>query len=188
MNIFIDTTNDDFYISLFSDDFVVYDYTHLVGYKKKVDLIADQFENILKRNNLEIDQINCFYTNIGPGYFTGARSSLVFLKTLSVALNKPLFWITTFDFLMFQNDQEKLYVDAQGQKVFEFDTEKFWATKDYLSSVEIKDYSDDITLNKIDYRAITQHFNFLKDKFKNAKNVLEIDALYIKQPQIGVRK
>ncbi|WP_036430533.1 hypothetical protein [Mycoplasmopsis felis] len=182
-NIYLDTTNTDFALFLFNEKYEVLDKIIYKDLKKKVDIIPTEFENFLKRNNLKIEIIKGLYTNIGPGFFTGVRAGFVFLRTLSL-LNEIDFYITrTFEILSKQIKDNKIYLNAQGQKLYEFDLLKHKKTNHYENSITIID-CDDKKLSQINFEDMTNNFSLYKDIFVKVKP-LEIEPLYIKKPQIG---
>ncbi|UWV93494.1 hypothetical protein NW062_06150 [Mycoplasmopsis cynos] len=61
MNIFLDTATTDFVLILFTNEFKVIDYVHYKNYKKKVELIVDEFKYILQKNNINIGDIKAFH-------------------------------------------------------------------------------------------------------------------------------
>ncbi|MCU9939638.1 hypothetical protein NW739_02450 [Mycoplasmopsis felis] len=63
-NIYLDTTNTDFALFLFNENFEILDKVIYKDLKKKVDIIPTEFENLLKRNNIKIELIKGLYTNI----------------------------------------------------------------------------------------------------------------------------
>ncbi|MBN4084599.1 hypothetical protein [Mycoplasma sp. CSL10166] len=182
MNIFLDTSSTDFVIFLFDNNFNVVDSIILEGYKKKVDLIVDQYKKILSRNNLTNKKIDAYYTNVGPGFFTGVRSSLVFLRTMAMLENKNLFYTNSFSILEIQNPNQKdFFIDAQGKKMYFYN--KLDLNKEIKTSIKILD-DNGKQKSKINYFEMKLNFVNYKDIFKT-KNLLEIEPLYIKMPQIG---
>ncbi|QKT05229.1 hypothetical protein [Mycoplasma sp. OR1901] len=185
MNIFLDTSSTDFVLFLFNDEFKVLDSIILQGYKKKVDLIVDQYKDLLQRNNLTNSDINAYYTNLGPGFFTGVRSSLVFLRTMCMLENKKLFYTNTFFILQTQNpNQNTFFIDAQGQKRYFYDKNN--ASENIKESIEVV-VSGDEQITKIDYFEMKDNFVSYKNIFET-DDLLEIEPLYIKMPQIGELK
>ncbi|MFV8480470.1 tRNA (adenosine(37)-N6)-threonylcarbamoyltransferase complex dimerization subunit type 1 TsaB [Mycoplasma sp. AA7A] len=185
MNVYLDTSSEDFVLVLFNQEFKVLDFILLEGYKKKVQLITDQFAILLERNNLSIQQLDGLYTNIGPGFFTGIRSSLVFFRTLALLNNIAMYVTTSMDILHFQHPHSNfLWSDAQGNKLYQYN---------YV--VDSKDYHDKITvvenngqeLTKINFVRMINDFETYRKIFIS-QETMTIEPLYIKQPQIGGQK
>lgn len=60
------------------------------------DQVKDQLESLLKRNHLQLNQIQKLYVFTGPGAFTSLRMSVSFILGLSKALNIPLKGIPSY--------------------------------------------------------------------------------------------
>ncbi|WP_416738586.1 tRNA (adenosine(37)-N6)-threonylcarbamoyltransferase complex dimerization subunit type 1 TsaB [Mycoplasma sp. 005V] len=185
MNVYLDTSSEDFVLVLFDQEFKVLDFILLEGYKKKVQLITEQFALLLERNHLEIQQLTGLYTNVGPGFFTGIRSSLVFFRTLALLNNIPMYRTTSMDILQIQHPHTAiLYSDAQGNKLYQ-----------YNYNIDSNNFHDKITvvennnqeLTKINFVRMINDFSLYQSIF-SFQETIEIEALYIKQPQIGGQK
>ncbi|WBP84030.1 hypothetical protein [Mycoplasmopsis edwardii] len=183
MNIFLDTSSSDFLLILFDHDFNIIDYTLIRKHKKKVDLIISEFKNILEKNNIKTIDINGFYTNLGPGYFTGVRSSLIYLRTIAMLQNQEFYTTNTFELVnIIKNDSNDFYLDAQGSKVYRLSYTDF--TKgDYLNKVQIIDKENELI--EYDFEKLIKNFFKTKSIFKKENNLINIQPFYIKKPQIG---
>ncbi|QNM93947.1 hypothetical protein H9M94_01590 [Mycoplasma sp. Pen4] len=187
MNLYLDTSYEDFVLVLFDNNFKVVDYILLQGYKKKVNLITAEFSKILDKNNLDIDKLGSLYTNIGPGFFTGVRSSLVFLRTIALVNHNKMFITTTLDLLRQQYpSNSKFHTDAQGKKIYEYNLDIF-DENNYAEAIKVIHASDEIALDKVDYQEVINNFANYKNCFIEMPS-MEIEPLYIKEPQIGGQK
>ncbi|MHA3838995.1 tRNA (adenosine(37)-N6)-threonylcarbamoyltransferase complex dimerization subunit type 1 TsaB [Mycoplasma sp. HF14] len=185
MNIYLDTSSEDFILVLFNQEFEVLDFILLHGYKKKVELITNQFQLLLERNKIQIQDLSGLYTNIGPGFFTGIRSSLVFFRTISLLNKIPMYITTSMDILHKQHPHtDFLYTDAQGNKLYEYNFTI--GTNDYHKKIQVVEkHLQEVT--KINFERMINEFILYKDIFKFSET-MEIEPLYIKQPQIGGQK
>lgn len=187
MKAYLDTATEDFYVAIFDTNNSLIDQIYLQNYRKKVSLIPEQFNELLKRNSIKIDQISEFITNIGPGFFTGVRSGMVFFRTISMQLNKQFSTISTFEILHEQNpDSNILYLDAQGNKIYRFDS-RHYGQVNIKDLIDVIDNPSNITLNKIDFDHLSKNFNNYV-KYFNQQKAIEQEVLYIKKPQIGEKK
>lgn len=180
MNIYLDTATEDFVLFLFNDKFEIIDKIILKGYRKKVELITNEYYNILTRNNLQTVDLAAFYTNIGPGFFTGVRSSLVFFRTIAMVLNKKIFYCNTFAILEKQTNDEDLFLDAQGNKQYFYKR----SSSSIANEKTIKVIDAAKQSHKIDFEQMAANFPSYKDIFQTDE-LLKIEPLYIKKPQIG---
>lgn len=188
MNVFLDTTSKDFLLVLFDNNYKVIWKSYYENEVKKVNLIVNEFQKMLQENNLQVSQIQKLYTNVGPGYFTGVRSAIVLLKTLALSLNIDFYIANTFDLLMIQNKTRKTFkVDAQGNKIYFFSKNKFLETGDILKSVTVKYLSKNTKLDFLNYLDMANNLKKYIPSFKKT-NPNDVNALYIKDPQIGNKK
>lgn len=188
MYIFLDTATEDFLLLLINNKDEIMDKYHYKGYKKKVNLIADTFSIMIKNNNIDVKDLTAFYINIGPGFFTGIRSSLVFVRTICLITQKPIFTTTTFEIMNVKNEnKEDLTLDAQGGKIFYFFYQKYCETGELEKSIDV--IQSDILPMKLSHDDLIQNWKKYKYSiFKSYTDVMEITPLYIKLPQIGNRK
>lgn len=187
MKVYLDTATEDFFVALFDDNYSLVDKIHLENYRKKVSLIPEQFSELLNRNSLQISQINQFITNIGPGFFTGVRSGMVFFRTISLQLNKSFSTISTFEILHEQNKEMKfIYLDAQGDKLYKFNSESY-GQENIKALIEVVEKAENINISKINFEQLSNNFGNYKKYFNN-QEPLKQEVLYIKKPQIGVKK
>ncbi|MFV8479278.1 tRNA (adenosine(37)-N6)-threonylcarbamoyltransferase complex dimerization subunit type 1 TsaB [Mycoplasma sp. VS428] len=185
MNVYLDTSSEDFVLVLFNQEFEVLDFILLEGYKKKVQLITDQFAILLERNNLSIQQLEGLYTNIGPGFFTGIRSSLVFFRTLALLNNIKMYVTTSMDILRVQHPHSNyLWSDAQGNKLYQYNYEI--DSNNYHDRINVVENNGQ-ELTKINFVRMINDFETYAKVFK-FQETMSIEPLYIKQPQIGGQK
>ena len=85
--IVVDISTKDLFIALLKDNKCI-DYVIKRGLIKKTDELPKSFSYIIKKNNIDIKNINDYYTTNGPGSFTGSRSGYIFLKTICMINNK----------------------------------------------------------------------------------------------------
>lgn len=184
MNLFLDTATEDFCLILFDDNFNVIDNVFITDQKKKVDLIISSTEQILAKNSLKIQDIKGLYTNIGPGFFTGIRSSFIYFRTIALMLKTHFFVTNSFALLQKQfSDASELYLDAQGKKMYFLKPSQNINSIDVFDSIKVVDL-DLSKLQKIDFQKLTQNFAFYKDCFKET-DPMSVEPQYVKKPQIG---
>lgn len=59
--------------------------------------LVPMIEEILKKSNISLKQIDGFAVGIGPGSFTGLRVGVTTMKTLAFAVDKPIVGISSLD-------------------------------------------------------------------------------------------
>lgn len=76
------------------------------GQTIKAEFLLEYLDELLKENNLTLQNISRIGIAIGPGAFTGLRLSLVSAKTLALELNIPLVPVSTLEALAAQYQSE----------------------------------------------------------------------------------
>ncbi|WP_029512646.1 tRNA (adenosine(37)-N6)-threonylcarbamoyltransferase complex dimerization subunit type 1 TsaB [Mycoplasmopsis iners] len=184
MKLYLDTADNDFVLALFDKNYKFIDKIVLSQEQKKVELIDKYIRNLLNKNNYKIDQIDEYYVNIGPGSFTGVRISLVYLRTLALYLQKPIFTISTMQILHNQYpDKAKLEIKSGGNKVYS------WLANDTFSPEQIKiEVNENPNLLNVDYDLMINNFAQYINLFKSYDDLMDIEPYYLKMPQIGTKK
>lgn len=77
----------------------------------QAELLVPMAKEILERNGLGFSDVDAIVTPLGPGTFTGLRIGLAAAKSFALALDIPVFGISTLQALALQ------YVEAQGGSV-----------------------------------------------------------------------
>lgn len=178
MKIYLDTANEDFYLLVMNDKNEKIYSKHLPDYTKKVSLIPEYF----KKSKINLNDVKSFYLNLGPGFFTGVRIGLVFVRTIALLTNANIYTTSTFEILKLQNPESKSFsLSSGGQKIFEYKNLGEFS----LSKITIKEGK---TTNKINYQDIENNFSSYGIIFKLEKDIMNIEPYYIKMPQIGNKK
>ena len=89
ISLFIDTALSYIRIALFKDDKLI-DSINEKCEKNMSALFDSKVEELFKRNNLELTEVNKIYTVTGPGSFTGIRVGMTFSKVLAMALKEKI--------------------------------------------------------------------------------------------------
>ena len=89
ISLFIDTALSYIRIAIFKDDKLI-DSINEKCEKNMSALFDSKVEELFKRNNLELTEVNKIYTVTGPGSFTGIRVGMTFSKVLAMALNQKI--------------------------------------------------------------------------------------------------
>ena len=116
----VDTSTSNVTISILSDNKVV------CNYIKKIDSdmsskILPIIDNLLKDNQLRLEQIDKIFVVNGPGSFTGVRIGITICKTIAWALKKDIITLSSLE-LMATTKTEKKYlvpmIDARRGNAF----------------------------------------------------------------------
>ena len=167
--------------------------------KKQSEILVSSLKKVLSDNKLNYDDINIFSTIIGPGNFTGIKTSLAVLKALQITTNKKIITTDVFEIISYNiNNYDIIILDMGTVKYYIKD-------KDNYCTIYKKDIENFLNDNK-NMRVLTNDLNIKEDRviyskytnekwfelvnFKAKNNIFtdEIKPLYIEDASITKRK
>ena len=98
INLFIDASRSTLSIALVDDSGLI-DSIETSSHGKHSNYLMGSLDNIFKKNNLNVNDVDNIVVTNGPGSFTGIRVGVTVAKTLAWTLSKKLYEITTLDAL-----------------------------------------------------------------------------------------
>lgn len=93
----IDTSSNLLYVGLIDDS--KKDFITRVGKNDNAAYLVDHIDQLLKKNNLTINDIETIIVGVGPGSYTGARVGVVVAKTLAYSKGIELKQISSLNLL-----------------------------------------------------------------------------------------
>ena len=87
-------------VALFKDDVLLGEYV-LNNKREHSVFLMPMIENLLKKNNMKISDIDGYVVSKGPGSFTGLRIGMATIKGLSLGSNKPYISLSSLDGLAY---------------------------------------------------------------------------------------
>ncbi|MBU4692228.1 hypothetical protein KQ875_01290 [Mycoplasma zalophi] len=181
MNLFYDTCLDDLVVILFDQHFNLISYKKIDKLNKKVDVIPKLTQDILKENNLNIEDIKGFYLNAGPGSFTGSRIAITYLRTISQILNTDIYTTTSYLILNKQTKNNVIHLKSSKYSSYEIVLDE---NKNVISTTLIKNHE----VNEINYNDLIYNFKKYLDIFNKVENLEDLKVIYFHEPQIGDAK
>ena len=202
ISLFIDTALSYIRIAIFKDDKLI-DSINEKCEKNMSALFDSKVEELFKRNNLELTEVNKIYTVTGPGSFTGIRVGMTFSKVLAMALKEKITPISELQVLATTNttklkapmiDARRGYVYAgvYDQDLNTLTEDKHILLEDFLNinkDVEYISYDSfehiSTTLPNIDFEKIILKN---KDKKQIEHEVLTPNYLKLTEAEENLRK
>ena len=86
------------YVGLSKDDEII-DFTQRVSRQDHAKYLVDRIDNILKRNQLTLDDVDEMIIGIGPGSYTGIRICVMVAKMLAYTKNIKLKTVSSLHLL-----------------------------------------------------------------------------------------
>lgn len=148
ISLFVDTSYKSMYVALIKDKQLM-DYTNLMAEANFSELLLPSINSLLKKNNVDVNEIDKIYATVGPGSFTGIRIGLTVCKMLAWSLGKGIIPISSLEFMATTNVKTKYvipFIDARHDKVFGgvYDTNLNIVIADAYTSInDLKDKLDD---------------------------------------------
>ena len=116
LSLIMDTSNQYLMVALFEDGRLLESIVEL-GSKKQSENAIPYLENLLKKHNKELLDVNEVVITRGPGSYTGVRVAMAIAKTLSVI--SPIQLKTISSLAIYANKDKCVSVlDARSKKVF----------------------------------------------------------------------
>lgn len=110
-----------------------------IAFKSQSELIMVKLDELIKRNNLHIFDVNDLYIGIGPGSYTGVRIGLTVVKVLAILKDFNVYTFSSFDFGLVQ-DTGTLIMDARSSRTYVGIKEnKTWLYQGILTIDELKE-------------------------------------------------
>ncbi len=78
--------------------------------------LISEIKNILKNNNLTVNDVDCIVTNVGPGSFTGIRACITVAKIYAQFLNKKVIPVSSLEILSRLSDKQCVEVIIDARK------------------------------------------------------------------------
>lgn len=191
----IDTSSEICSTAILEDEIII-DENNLESGKTHSENLIPVLDEIIKRNNVDLKDIDLFACSVGPGSFTGIRIGISTIKSMAEVLNKPIASITSLETLArnIEND-EKInnienrevvvsIIDAKNNQVYSgiFD-KKFNKIEDYIANdinyviEKIKKYNNAIIVGNgaiVHKKLLQEQLDnpiFLENNKQLAKNV-----------------
>ncbi len=109
------------------------------------EILMPEIDNLLKKNNMNINEIELFGVVNGPGSFTGIRIGISCIKGLAFAKNIPTVETTSLELLMenyYHEVEEKKETDVILAVIDARNNQVYFAIKD---NKNIEFYADDVS-------------------------------------------
>ena len=98
-------------VAVLDEDKVLGEYT-LCDKLTHSQTIMPMTDEILKKLNISLEDIDVFSVCVGPGSFTGLRIGMATVKTFSQALSKPIIGVSSLDAIAYNFVYNDIYTIA----------------------------------------------------------------------------
>lgn len=124
---------------------VLFDVFHQPAWQHQSEMMVDEIDKMLKRNNLGREDLSSVAVGIGPGSYTGVRIALTVAKVMAVALKIPLVPLSSLHILADENRPSICLINARSQRSYFGVYRGFAAEIDdvILTNDEVKTFIDE---------------------------------------------
>ncbi|WP_369085881.1 tRNA (adenosine(37)-N6)-threonylcarbamoyltransferase complex dimerization subunit type 1 TsaB [Metamycoplasma spumans] len=184
MKLFIETSLSDLYMSIINNKVIAK--RQIKNLVKKTDAFYENLDQLFKEANVNIEEITDIYTTLGPGSFSGARIGFLFAKTIAQISNTNFYVVPTYKLISKQKetlnlDWKNVYIKANRYSSYWINIEN----NNECSIVENENNNDDFIYDL--FEKDPEQFFILFNKVESNK-ILDVELLYLHEPQIGVEK
>lgn len=120
INLFIDTCTKYLILALYKNNEII-EYFQMEADNNLSVLLLQKIDELLKKSNLEIKDVDKIYVSNGPGSFTGIRIGVTTAKTIAYGLNKEINTVSELEVLASVDTNKKYIVpliDARRNYVY----------------------------------------------------------------------
>ena len=169
----IDSASDVCSVALLDNDNLI-DEINLENGRTHSENLMPLVDEIIKRNNMDIKDIELLGCTVGPGSFTGIRIGVASIKPIAEVLNIKVASVTSLEVLSKNVDDESnrvCLIDARNNQVYfgAFDKDSNLIME--YAADDINAILDQIKLDNITFvgNGAELHKDLIKEKFPNAK-------------------
>ena len=191
IDLLLDSSNVDLSVGISKDNKVI-DYISYEAWQCQSEYMIQEIDKLLAKHNITRNDIGAVIVNIGPGSYTGIRISLTIAKVMCLALNIPLYALSSLRAL--QKDEEKsiCLMNARSARSYIGVYDKDCILSDrVMTNDEVKEYiashPDYVVCGDTSYLGVEGYKNniinemaLLKSKATKYEDALGVKPLYLK--------
>ncbi|MCR4879639.1 MAG: tRNA (adenosine(37)-N6)-threonylcarbamoyltransferase complex dimerization subunit type 1 TsaB [Bacilli bacterium] len=175
-----------------SKDHKILDYVSYEAWQSQSEYMIQEIDKLLNKHHISKDDISGVIVNIGPGSYTGIRISLTIAKVMCLALNIPLYALSSLRALQKDEEPSICLMNARSNRSYigVYDKEVILPDQ-VMSNGEVKEYIAShpqyIVCGDTKYLGIEGYnnniifeMNLLKDKAKKYDDSLGVKPVYLK--------
>lgn len=191
IDLLLDSSNIDLSVGI-SKDGVVIDYTSYEAWQCQSEYMIQEIDKLLNKHNIIRNDITGVIVNVGPGSYTGIRISLTIAKVMCLALNIPMYTLSSLRALQKGVEPSICLMNARSNRSYVGVYSEECLLKDQvMTNDEVKEYiashpdyvicGDTAYLGIEGYKNnIIEEMNLLKDKATKYDDTLGVKPVYLK--------
>ena len=115
--IILDSSNTSLTVALAKDNALI-DYVSYEAWQEQSEHMIPELDGLLNKHNVDKKNIADVMVSIGPGSYTGVRISLTIAKTLAVALNIPVYTLSSLQVLKDNDECSICLINARSNRSY----------------------------------------------------------------------
>jgi tRNA threonylcarbamoyl adenosine modification protein YeaZ len=185
----MDTCYKDLSLTLIDDNKIVASY-NAECFKKQSEMIMVELDNLLKNNNLKLQNLDGICISQGPGSYTGVRIAMTVAKVIASQLKIKLFTISTLRLYANNAENTAVIMDARAKRCYFgiYNKDEVIKEDTIIMVEELKEYNNFNLIGDLELIDLENKFNNVSNCFLNTKEywtqVENIDTLkpaYLKE-------
>lgn len=169
------------------------DQTSYEAWQRQSEMMIPELDKLLKKHHFTKDDIGDVIVAIGPGSYTGVRIALTIAKVIVLALNVPLYGVSSLHVMKLQNKPTIALINARSNRSYigVFENEKVILKDQIMKNEDVLEYIKkhpeyeisgeteylEIPAKKVN---VLEEMLFLKSFLKPCENSLAIKPVYLK--------
>lgn len=117
IDIYLDSSNTSMSVGLGDDNHIIAS-TSYEAWQRQSEVMIPELNKLLDDNHFNKDDIRSVVVCIGPGSYTGVRISITIAKTISAALNVPIFPISSLHALKDFDKPSICLINARSKRSY----------------------------------------------------------------------
>lgn len=117
VSVILDSSNSYLSVAIANDDTII-DQISYEAWQRQSELMIPELDKLLKRNNVTRQDINKVIVSIGPGSYTGVRIALSIAKVMVLALNVPLYAISSLHAMKDNDNPSICIINARSARSY----------------------------------------------------------------------
>ncbi len=113
----LDSSNRELAVGVAKDN-VLIDEIRYEAWQRQSETMVSEVDKILKRNDVNRQDLESIVVSIGPGSYTGVRIALTIAKVISLALNIPIFTISSLAILKCHDKLSICLINARSNRSY----------------------------------------------------------------------
>ena len=116
-SVILDSSNQDLLVALAKEDALI-DVVCYPAWQRQSELMVKEMENLFIKHNVDKSDIGDVIVSIGPGSYTGVRIALTIAKTMNLALNIPIYPISSLHAMKDDNLPSICLINARSNRSY----------------------------------------------------------------------